>query len=588
MGAAQSSNVAQATSEIANKVSDTTSVNTTQLNSQTQQINLWQCMIKLSEDFNFKAVATADLRNQQITDVNSNTNFNNSVQQSVIQEAISKVGSMGVGYAQATNNTSIFCSISNDILKTVNQSANQFNSNSQSLNCSGSTIIARNLNVNFSSSAEFFNDQMLHNTSVNNVTNDITQSVTQKASATVQGLAGFLIGIALIIAALGYGVAKPLSSGSTKIIVVFALILVLFGIGIWMYIAKAPPFFNDPLKVAVHSNIVPAGCDSILNPKLEDVHIDKAPLRYQFALTKNNTNAGGIIEKVNLVSLATVASSGSGANNAGYTMIALNTIETVRNALKPILSQLKSQTKDTDMQKILDITIPNLLVNPTGNSKMISIPPQFILSSGSGKSSDKITGIYTPGTFVWNPKIDCGEPTTWTDAPSEKGCSWSLQSSDYTDDPWFGLANENTQEINTWISSVTAIDRDKGGAFIRFILLFILNQSMSAKIDLNVYQKDWELVYYPDPTTNQWTINFGKNAPQDVVHKFSQNSVPDFHNGTDSGGTVRLLLGICNNREYQFKQWVGKIGQWILLGIIGLMVLVVVLRTIKAKKSKTK
>lgn len=586
MGGAQSSNVAQATSEIANKVSDTTSVNTTQLNNQNQQISLWQCMIKLSEDFNFRAVATADLRNKQITHVNSNTNFNNSVQQSVIQEAISKVGSMGVGYAQATNNTSIFCSISNEILKTVNQSASQFNSSSQRLNCDGSTIIARNLNVHFSSSAEFFNDQLLHNTSVNNVTNDITQSVTQKASATVQGLAGFLIGIALIIAALGYGVAKPLSSGSTKIIVVFVLSLVLFGIGISMYIAKAPPFFNDPLKVAVHSNMVPAGCDSIVDPKLEDVHIDKAPLRYQFALTKNNTNAGGIIQKVNLVSLATIASSGSGANNSGYTMTALNTIETVLKALNPILSQLKSQTTDTNMQTILGITIPNLLVNPI-RSKMIAIPPQFILSSGSGKSGDK-TGEYTPGTFVWNPEKYCDLPQNWTHAPPSEGCSWSLTESDYTNDPWFGVANENTTEINSWINNVTNVNKDKGSAFIRFILLFILNQSMSAKIDLNVYQEDWELVYYPDPKTNQWTINFGKNAPQDVVHKFRQNSVPDFANGTDSGGTVRLLLGICNNREYRFKQWVGKIGQWILLGIISLMVLFVVIITIKAKKSQTK
>ena len=587
MGASQSSNVAEATTEVANKVSETTTVNATQLNNQDQDMYLYQCIIKLSGNFDFHAVAAADFKNSQIAKVNSQTNFDNKVQQSVVQEAISKVGSMGVGYAQATNNTSMFCSVSNEIVRQVNESARQFNSNSQSFNCEQSTIIADNLNVNFSSSADFFNDQLLENTSINAVTNDISQSVSQKASATVQGLAGFLVGIALIIAALGYALAKPLSSGSTKMLITFVLILVLCGIGIWMYVIKAPPFFDDPLKVAVHSNIVPSGCDGVIDPKLENVHIDKAPLRYQFALSSSFSNAEGIPERVNLISLAIVASAGSSANNAGYTMLALKRIQDVLDKLNPVLSDLHGRTDDDKMKNILGTTIPNLLINPAGDGydQMYQIPKQFWLSSGSGTEGDDQVGTFTPSTFVWNESVPCKvPPSEWDDRPDEQGCSWPHPT--MTTDLPFGIANQNNTNIEHWISTVTDIDGSMGPAFVRFILLYIFNQSMSSKIDLNVYQEDLELVYFKDPETNEWNIDFGKNAPEDAVHKFNPNSSPDFSNGNDNGGTVTLLLGICNNREYQTKQWFHQIGQWILFGMIGVMVLVVFIRTQTVKQKR--
>ena len=108
MGGAQSSNVAQATSNVATDISSSTSVNSYQLNNCVRGVNLWHCKILLQGDFNVQAMQNVYLKNSQITNVKNSSSLHNNVQQSVLQNAISKVGSMGVGFAQAINNTSLF------------------------------------------------------------------------------------------------------------------------------------------------------------------------------------------------------------------------------------------------------------------------------------------------------------------------------------------------------------------------------------------------------------------------------------------------------------------------------------------------
>ena len=593
MGASQSSNVAQATSEVSNRVTNSTAVNSVQLNSQSQHMDIYNCMIKLSGDLNFNAAATTSIRNQQVAQVKNNTNFNNNLQQAVLQEATSKVGSMGVGYSQASNNTSLFCSISNDILNTVSESADQFNTTNQNFNCTDSTIIAKNLNINFKSSTDFYNNQMLDNSNISDVTNKISQTVTQKAKSTVAGLGGFLIGIALIIAALGYGIAKPLSSGSTKIIVVFILLFILLSIGIGMYIAKAPPFFNDPIKVAVNSNLSPSDCDSIVNPQIEDINVNNAPIRYKFALVRNiGSNPDGIIPSANLADMAIIACAGGNLNNSGYNMSTYKRIDGIISKLQNLLGNIN--ITDQKLQSILGITIPNLLINPntTITDTFYKIPLQYIVSSGKG---DNITGTCTPGNFAWdtNPQSQCFED--WGAGNCKISGNWdptTCTTAGTTKDSDFGLANYNEVGINKWISDINKIDNDKGAAYIRFVLTYILNMGMpgGAKFDLNVYQQDYELVYYKDPdsTNNDWIIDFPNQKIKGVLHKFTPNGPLDFNNGSDSSGTMTLLLGICNNREYQLKQWFSKVGKWILLTILGFAILIVVLRTRSAKANKNK
>jgi hypothetical protein len=594
MGGSQSSNVAQATSEVSNRVTNSTAVNSVQLNQQSQRMDIYNCMIKLSGDLNFNAAATTSIRNQQVAQVKNNTNFNNNLQQAVLQEATSKVGSMGVGYSQASNNTSLFCSISNDILNTVSESADQFNTTNQNFNCTGSTIIAKNLNINFKSSTDFYNNQMLDNSNISDVTNKISQTVTQKAKSTVAGLGGFLIGIALIIAALGYGIAKPLSSGSTKIIVVFILLFILLSIGIGMYIAKAPPFFNDPIKVAVNSNLSPSDCDSIVNPQIEDINVNNAPIRYKFALIRNiGSNPDGIIPSANLADMAIIACAGGNLNNSGYNMSTYNRIEDIISKLNSKLPILAKQTDDQAMKTILSYSIPNLLTNPNTTAGIFyKIPSQYIVSSGK---TDRIIGTCTPGNFTWDDNAATPECfDNWGSSCKISG-NWSNITcpNGTTKDSDLGLANYNEAEVTPWIHNIiTNAGPDKGAAYIRFVLTYILNMGMpgGAKFDLNVYQQDYELVYYKDPdsTNNDWIIDFPNQKNKGVLHKFTPNGPLDFENGSDSSGTMTLLLGICNNREYQLKQWFSKVGKWILLTILGFAILIVVLRTRSAKANKNK
>ena len=227
MGAAQSQNVANAVSTVSNDIKNLTSVNNYQQNNNQQIVDINKCLIEARQEFIINFSSQLILRSEQITQVKNQTSLYNSVQQAVLQQAMSKIGSMGVGFATATNNTSLFCSLNNNIINSVNQGSSQFSNTVQQFACKDSVIITNKFNISFNNVSDFYNKQILDNSSVNDVTNEITQSIKQKASATVEGLTGFLIGIALIIAALGYAIAKPLSSGSTKIIVAVILIFLI-------------------------------------------------------------------------------------------------------------------------------------------------------------------------------------------------------------------------------------------------------------------------------------------------------------------------------------------------------------------------
>ena len=216
MGAAVSSNVASAVSEVSNNITNSTSVNSEQYNEQSNYFITNKCNITLSGDFNISAIAQTAVRNKQILHVKSQTSLHTSIQQSVLQTALSKIGSLGIGFADATNSTSLFCQITNDVINSVSAYAQQFNSQTNKVVCNDSTIIAKNLNINMGTSSDFYNEQIIQNENVTNITNEISQSIVQKASATVEGLAGFLIALALVIAAFGYTIAKPLSSGKSS------------------------------------------------------------------------------------------------------------------------------------------------------------------------------------------------------------------------------------------------------------------------------------------------------------------------------------------------------------------------------------
>jgi len=583
MGAAQTKNIATATSNVANSVVNTTSVNSAQIDNKTQVIDFVNCIVQLDGDLDIEGKTKTAIVNHQIANVNSSTGLNNDVQQSAVQEALSKVGALGVGYAEAVNNTSMFCSITNDIVNQVSLSAKQGSTSKQKFQCNDSTIIAKNMRINFDNASEFYNSQILDNDNVADVTNSISQSIKQKASATVEGLAGFLLGLALIIAAVGYAIAKPLSSGSTKIIIAAIVVVVLLMIGSMMYIRKTPPFFAEPTVVAVNSSLKPDDCDRILKQSMRTIHVKKAPLKYMIALP-GGKNSTGIADGTDLARLIIAGAGGKETNNSGYNMNTYTNIQNEIEALKKKLNLLNGSKLDVELKEIIKVDIPNLLVNPT-NGKYIQIPEQFMFSTPGG--SNVIKGSCTPGIFRWALDGESSEtnqpPSKWKIGTCPIKANWNK--AEITTDLDAGLAHYNKEGIENWIRKVTTVNKNKGLAYVRFVLLYLFNRWMpsESKIDLNIYQMDWELVGYLDEN-REMAIDIASEVDSNKLQKFVPDSEIDYFNGSQVSGELTLYMGTCDNRQYRFNNGFKVSASTILSTIIFIAIIYFIAKFIMSKK----
>ena len=554
MGAATSSNVAEASSNVSTTIKQSTVVNAAQAAEQAQSVQIYKCFIKLKGDFNTKFSAEIGLRNNQIATVNSQATLTNTVAQSVLQQAMSKIGSMGVGYASAQNNVSMFCNITNKVLNEVSAITNQWGKSSQTWSCDQSTIIARNINIDFSSAIDFYNSQILKNTQIANVTNDIKQTVKQTASATVEGLAGFLIAIAVVIAAMGYSVSKGL--GPIAPLITFVIVATIVALSV---LNKWPPFFDEPLTCPAHigESVFPQTCGKCINFATTTVRIDNPPVRYIYPLTEDYTASPDIGPGVCLTKLIIATGRIGANNNAGYNMAVWKKLDTCIEQIKKDL-----KTVDVSASKTLDTLInttkydiPNMLVNPVGGSTYVSIPEQFLQSD---QSDD---GMCTPGRVEYEHN---GKqlPTPPTCPPNIGPYTWE----DTTTDRSRGLANFNETNINTWIQNCFELDPKIGPAYVRFVLIRMLNMMMpsGASVPLNVHQLDEELVTYIDHDNGHDVKYAVALHAKDKVDHFEIDGEINLSAGAVGGGSFTAVTGICDNRAYKLHQFARR---WGLIGI---------------------
>ena len=287
MGGVNTKNVSEAVSNVMNYVQQSTTADADAVSSIENIINISNCYIELKEDFDVQTSATVIQTANQVLVSTQNATVQNDIQQKMVQEATSKLGSLGIGYASATNETSMLCNVTNQIVNDMRASIQQFSTIGNNFTCYNSTIKAKNLNISFSSSSDFLSDQTLNNTQVTDITNQITQESSQKASATVQGLAGFLLALAVLIAACGYALAKPIAS-SAKVVIIPLVIAVIVIVVVWLYLVKAPPFFSEKIYVSVNN---PAwgsqNCTVVDLAEIQEkvVTLTAPPLKYNFPLT---------------------------------------------------------------------------------------------------------------------------------------------------------------------------------------------------------------------------------------------------------------------------------------------------------------
>jgi hypothetical protein len=536
MGAAESKNVADAVANVVNSVSQSTTADTAQIDKTSQTISLNNCYI--GGNLNAKEQAEIMVKNTQILKAQQDTNLKNNIQQQMLQSASSTVGSLGVGYADASNSVNTMVNTTNTIINSMNAGALQFSNVDNKFICDNSTIVG-NVNLDFSSSKNFLSSQTLDNTQVSTVVNDITQTIQQKATATVEGLGGFLIALAILIGAIGWALSKPLTTGPMKIMISFILFVLIGSLIVFAYIKSLPPFFSKGEECISGSEMGKGGNNvDCVDYQDGNVKIDGPPLRYVYGLTPGDQSrpGGNLLQMA--VSVASGQSVGSSfGDNGGYR---IDTMQNLDNSIKGYSSLANS---------IGVPNIPNPLYNPTNdNTKFYTIPSEYMTSTGKGRC--------TPGTVQYDAH----------GSDNVQNCPNKLNMKDTMNTPALGVANLNTTAWDNYLNMISPTS--SGGndtqqsrtLFARFVLSDII--AGSGNLDTHIYVDGNEPVKFRDDSGNVIT-GLAKDYP-DYTYKFvPDGAITNYRNGVMSGGSIQGPVGRVNSTMYKFSKFMRNIGIWI-------------------------
>ena len=342
MGAAVSSNTAKSIAKVSNNVSNSTNVSANQVNAVQQQIDFDDCFLMMSGDINIESASQMVAKSKQIVTAMQQSHIQNTIAQQMMQQAKSQTGFLGVGFAEANNYASQMTDATSSVLNQLTTVANQFNYIDQGFRCEGSTFIGKNFLLSQGSSANFFSEQVVKNQQISDIANNITQSITQKATATVSGMSAFLLIFVLLIAACGYVLSKPLSSGSGKIIIGTVMVV---GIGLLIavgFIFAWPPLFQQPnLCTLTPMPFMPKtcckdknSCDIIPCIKVTRQTINlRVPVPFKFpifdvAKPEGVKEGSGVVGSLAGMAISNIAKDPTLANNMGMNAAAAQALNT--------------------------------------------------------------------------------------------------------------------------------------------------------------------------------------------------------------------------------------------------------------------
>jgi len=574
MGAANSNNSTDLITNVTSSISMDTSNNAAQAIINNQQINLDDCTIKAAGNVNIQQMANTLQQSRQINKSIQNATVANDIAQKVAQEATSKVGALGIGIADANNSVYAAVNASSDIKQALNNATNQYSNIGNTFNCTRSTIISgKDIGITQKSTASTLANQVLDGQQEAEINNKISQSVTQKASATVEGLGGLLIAIAMIIAALGYSIAKPLTSGSFKIIIIVVLLVLLVIMTAFLYIRKAPPFFADSPRCQGQGVIdASLGCDDACVKVSEGVvNLKGPPTKYTFATTGKGSESVG--EDVNLARQVINIRKTEGTNNGGYTEENRKKIESQIATLTKKLNGMGIKTKWQSNGGTL------IVPNPLGQYKDVkntvvqfAIPAPYLMGKDPNNA---IRGMCTPGAITTvNPPDEgtsCGSKTTpWAsvaDCPDKGVVSCSTlpiaapsPSPSPTPDTEI-VAVYNDADFSAF--STAAEDTPGDWDVLRFCYVHLINNAGVSPFIANNYGiKDTDLVENGD------TIAQLKDAAG-WGYKFtpSDGSYPK-EAGITNGGKLEGQFGFCNTQQYKINSFMQGAGKWIVIALL--------------------
>ena len=642
MGAAKSKNVADAVTDVMNFVQNSTQADSSTVSNIENFITLNNCYIKLTGDFSVTTQATVMQQSSQILVATQDSTVKNDIVQKMLQEATSKVGSLGIGYAEASNQVSMMCNVTNKIIQTMQASIKQLSTTYNGFSCNDSTIEAKNLNISFTNADSFVAEQTLDNQQTTDIVNQITQESSQKASATVQGLAGFLIALALVIAALGYAVAKPIAAGSKSIMVPLIIVAMVL-IFVWLYMVKCPPFFSDYTYVSVNNPQWGGDCssDDLVEPQKMTVAIKEAPLRYNFPITNSflPKDERGSLLSFYIASLRSAATIKT-AENGGYNSNTFSTISTKidngyywnadrDNSLMNLMFKEeleKNKGKKPPLEGQLYVPCPLLPIHidnkypkvpsyfaSSCNPQIVQFPGVMMQADGSATQNSTLqilTGTdctFDKDTFDNDSSSGCtgGSPSQ---EGSIEGCmnaccntsqfqidKW-VENEDFYDESYdesskTQICQLNSDQIQNWILKEppqNTYDLDtarfmlKKQLYLRYLLC-----SQIGIANLDVYIDEDEIVNIPDPKQPTNVIQKTAKEVQDKAYFFRPTLSPNvtqkggYANAIQSGGTVTGMFAICNNQTYKFQKFCKQAGGYIFIAFVVLIILFILLKGTK-------
>ena len=404
MGGSVSKNTAQAMADVSNSISNSTTASNTNINNQTNTINNSGCKIIAKGDINIKQTAKVAATNKQVASGMSDSDVKNNIQQKMMQEAMSSVGSMGIGYADASNSASMFASSTTDVVNTVKTEATQISNMSNHITCTDSVIRAQNINITQGLDANFLSDQVAKSNNITKIANTISQVAQQKATAKVAGLAGFILALAVLVLACGYSFAKAASAGGIVKILVMCAVLLLMGIVlVVMYLYKAPPLFNDPPVCSPNFSYGTGSdkCTDCVEQKQQELSLEHTPMKYVFTLTEKPRQDSGLTGSLLEMIVSAQTSPDDMKTNQGYT--AANA-DTIKGRVLDLYNGLPDSIKKV-------MSPPPPILNPSQSkddkNPYYQIPPEYTPAEGS----------CTPASIQIDP--DAHAPDNYSKCPTQ-------------------------------------------------------------------------------------------------------------------------------------------------------------------------
>jgi hypothetical protein len=611
MGSAQSNNVTDIASNLSNTIKNSTEINSQQINKVKTDIWFVDCIVQSGAKILIDLYSQSTLRSEQLSSVDNTNSLANTIAQQALQQAMSKIGSLGIGYANASNYCNMTSSINNDVINTISQTATQINDNRSKFFCDNSQFISEDdFILSFSTIVDMYQSNILNSTNLNNIKNDVSQSVQQTASATVEGPAAALLALAVLIIAVGWSYSKVVTSeaGAAKPLITLAIVGI---IGLLIFLAWYNswwPFFNKliPCSGSTEIGAPKSKCDNCINTKLQIIDVKNCPIKFNYPLfdktviagLKQMTGADG----VNLFNMACICNSATKtgkpgtSNNAGFTIESKIGADFSRDKFINLVKNAKftDNTLITIQQNVC--TLPSILIDPAPSANItnayIKIPDQYLISDASecGTTRDCLSNVCTPGSFSYSGgTID--DPSQWgtrKGGPPRCPKSGIYTNPTTTTDIKNGIANPNTAQLITWIGTLrkNKVSDNTIYSFIRLYFVYIINESFpSGTINLeeNAYiVHDFPEAIIIDVKEKESTVKIMVEADKSKLSAnpssiklasigFELDSVDDLNLGSSLNGEygkITMVAGVCKNKDYQIHQFMQKVGNWLCLVIV--------------------